>query len=127
MSVDQATATLDAAGFDVNVGDAVDSAEAAGIVAAQNPGAGRVGGGTVVTINPSNGQGISVPDIAGERLDKALSDLRAAGFGNVQPGTCTEDATAGPQGRATGTGPPAGTVVNRNAAITVDYSRVSCT
>ena len=127
MSVDQATATLDAAGFSVNVGDPVDSAEAAGIVAAQNPAAGRVGGGTVVTINPSNGQGIAVPDVNGKQLDKAISDLRAAGFGNVQPGTCTEDATAGVQGKATGTSPGAGTVVNRNSAITVNYSRMKCT
>jgi membrane peptidoglycan carboxypeptidase len=127
MGVDQATATLEDAGFDVNVGDAVDSAEAAGIIAAQNPGAGLVGGGTVVTINPSNGQGIAVPDVAGKQLDKAISDLRGAGFGNVQPGTCTEDAAAGPQGKATSTNPGAGTVVNRNAAITVNYSRLKCT
>ena len=106
----------------MNVGDAVDSSEAAGIVAAQNPGAGRVGGGTAVTINPSNGQGIAVPDVSGKQLDKAISDLRGAGFGNVQPGTCAEDTTAGPQGKATGTNPGAGTVVNRNSAITVNYS-----
>ena len=81
---------------------AVDSAEAAGIVAAQNPGAGRVGGGTAVTINPSNGQGVAVPDVAGKQLNQAVSDLRAAGFGNVQPGTCTVDAAAGNQGKATG-------------------------
>ena len=65
--------------------------EAEGIVAAQNPGAGKVAGGTTVTINPSNGQGVSVPDVAGMQLDDAISDLRGAGFGNVQPGTCTED------------------------------------
>ena len=58
-----------------------------------------------MTINPSNGQGISVPDVAGKQLDKALSDLRGAGFGNVQPGACTEDTTAGPQGKATSTNP----------------------
>jgi membrane peptidoglycan carboxypeptidase len=127
MSVDQATATLNAAGFDVNVGDPVDSAEAAGIIAAQNPGAGRVSGGSVITINPSNGQGIAVPDVNGKQLDKAVSDLRSAGFGNVQPGTCTEDATAGAQGKATGTNPGAGTVVNRNSSITVNYSRAKCT
>jgi membrane peptidoglycan carboxypeptidase len=127
LSVDEAVNRLNAAGFQVNVGDAVDSGEAAGIVAVQNPGAGRVSGGTVITINPSNGQGISVPDVAGKQLDRALSDLRGAGFGNVQPGSCTEDATAGPQGKATGTSPGAGSVVNRNSAITVDYSRAKCT
>ncbi len=84
-------------------------------------------GGTTVTISPSNGQGIAVPDVNGKQLDKALSDLRGSGFGNVQPGTCTEDESAGPQGKATSTNPAAGTVVNRNAAITVNYSRATCT
>ena len=126
MSVDQATSTLNAAGFDVNVGDGVDSAEAAGIVANQDPGAGMVSGGTVVTIYPSNGQGVAVPDVAGKQLNQAVSDLRAAGFGNVQPGTCTVDPAAGNQGKATSTNPAAGSVVNRNAAITVDYSRTKC-
>jgi membrane peptidoglycan carboxypeptidase len=127
LSVDEATARLEDAGFNVNVGEPVDSAEAEGVVAAQNPGAGRAAGGTTVTINPSNGQGISVPDVAGKQLDRALSDLRGAGFGNVQPGACTEDTTAGPQGKATGTTPAAGSIVNRNSAITVDYSRAKCT
>ncbi len=68
-----------------------------------------------------------MPDVAGKPLDRALGDLRGAGFGNVQPGSCTEDATAGPQGKATGTNPAAGSVVNRNSAITVDYSRAKCT
>jgi beta-lactam-binding protein with PASTA domain len=80
-----------------------------------------------VTINPSNGQGIAVPDVGGKQLDKAISDLRGAGFGNVQPGTCTEDTTAGQQGKVTSTDPGAGTVVNRNSAITVNYSRTKCT
>jgi beta-lactam-binding protein with PASTA domain len=96
------------------------------VVAAQTPGAGRAAGGTTVTINPSNGQGISVPDVAGKQLDKALSDLRGAGFGNVQPGACTEDTTAGPQGKATSTNPAAGSIVNRNSAITVNFSRAKC-
>ena len=126
MPVDQATSTLEDAGFSVTVGEAVDSGEAAGIVAAQSPSAGKVGGGTEVTIFPSNGQGVAVPDVAGKGLNQAVSELRSAGFGNVQPGTCTEDAAAGNQGKATGTNPAAGTVVNRNAAITVAYSRAKC-
>ena len=72
------------------------------------PGAGRVSGGTAVTINPSNGQGVAVPDVAGKQLDQAVSELRAAGFGNVQPGTCTEDATAGIQGKVIGHEPACG-------------------
>ena len=67
-----------------------------------------------------------MPDVAGKGLNQAVSELRSAGFGNVQPGTCTQDAAAGNQGKATGTNPAAGTVVNRNAAITVAYSRAKC-
>ncbi len=126
LSVSEATNRLNAAGFQVNVGDAVDSAEPAGIVAAQNPGAGRVSGGTTVTISPSNGQGVSVPDVSGRPLDQALSELRRAGFGNVQPGSCTTSDTATAQGVATGTNPAAGSVVNRNSAISVDYARIDC-
>jgi membrane peptidoglycan carboxypeptidase len=126
MSIDDATDTLDSAGFDVIVGDPVDSPEAAGIVASQDPGAGMVAGGTTVTIRPSNGQGTAVPDVSGVKLSDAQTVLRGAGFGNVQPGTCTVDETAGKDGKSTGTNPPAGTVVNRNAAISVNYSRDKC-
>lgn len=126
LSVEEAQSRLQQAGFEVIVGEAVDSAEAAGIVAAQNPGAGQVAGGTPITINPSNGQGVSVPDVAGRPLDQAISELRRAGFGNVQPGSCTTSDSGTAQGVATGTNPAAGTVVNRNAAISVDYARTDC-
>ncbi|GAA2008737.1 transglycosylase domain-containing protein [Microbacterium ulmi] len=126
LPVDQAKQTLEDAGFDVVVGDPVDSGEAEGIVAAQDPGAGKVAGGTTVTINPSNGQGLAIPDVTGRNLMDAIGALRGAGFGNVQPGTCTEDDTATGQGKVTSTSPPAGTVTNRNAAISVNYSREHC-
>ena len=75
-SVDEATKILQEAGFDVIVGAPVDSTEAAGIVAAQNPGAGKVAGGTAITISPSNGQGVTVPsDVAGKPIGEALSYL----------------------------------------------------
>lgn len=124
--VDEARGILQSAGFRVTDGAPVDSDLPTGVVAAQSPGAGRVAGGTVVTISPSNGQGISVPDVAGRKLDRAIADLRKAGFGNVLAGVCTENADADAQGQATGTKPAAGTVTNRNTAITVDYAASSC-
>ncbi len=127
MSVDQARQTLEAAGFSSEVGPAIDSGEAEGIVAAQNPPAGRAAGGSTITISPSNGQGLSVPDVSGRQLERAIADLRAAGFGSVIPGTCTQDAAAQNQNQATGTQPAAGSVVNRNAAIVVDYKARTCT
>ncbi len=128
LSIDEATRILTEAGFEVRVGTAVDSTESEGIIASQDPPAGKVGGGSPVTIFPSTGQGLPVPDVSGRNLDKAKDDLRAAGFGNVQDGTCTEDASlAPPERKAAGTSPAAGTVTNRNAAISVDYTARSCT
>ncbi|WP_106816840.1 transglycosylase domain-containing protein [Microbacterium timonense] len=126
MPVDQATQTLTDAGFTVQVGDPVDSNQPEGVVGAQNPGAGKVAGGTTVTINPSNGQGIAVPDVSARSLEDAKKALRSAGFGNVGDGTCTADAGAPPDGRSSTTDPGAGTVVNRNAAIVVNYSAPNC-
>jgi len=125
-TVEQATKTLEDAGFTVGVGDPVDSNQPAGVVGAQNPGPGKVAGGTTVTINPSNGEGIAVPDVSGRTLDDAKKALRGAGFGNVGDGTCTVDANAGAQSRSTATSPGAGSVVNRNTSITVDYVAANC-
>lgn len=125
-SMDEAKQILQDAGFEVSEGPAVDSNMGAGLVAAQNPGAGKVAGGTVVTISPSNGQGIAVPDVSGRKLDAAISDLRKAGFGNVLPGACTPQDDADPSGQATVTKPGAGTMTNRNTQITVDYVARDC-
>ena len=126
MTIDDAKRALDAAGFEGVVGEPVDSPAAEGLVAAQSPGAGRVAGGSTVTINPSNGQGVAVPDVAGRSLRDAKDALRSAGFGNVVDGACTVDAGAGTQQKATGTTPAAGSLVNRNAAIAVDYVSAVC-
>lgn len=125
LSVEEATAKLTEAGFEVAVGAPVDSNQPEGLVAAQNPGPGKVAGGSVVTISPSNGQGIAVPDVAGRSLDDAKRALRAAGFGNVTDGTCVADAAA-TESRTTGTDPAAGSVINRNTAIRVNYVDEKC-
>lgn len=124
MNVDQATQTLRAAGFSVSVGDAVDGLEGAGTVIQQDPGAGRVAGGTVVTIRPSNGEGVTVPAVSGKPAD-TVKALRDAGFGQVTT-ACTATETANDEGTVTGTDPAAGTVVNRNAEISVQYQAKKC-
>ncbi|GAA1943950.1 transglycosylase domain-containing protein [Microbacterium aquimaris] len=143
MSIDQATATLEEAGFSVTLGEEVDSSEAAGIIAEQDPGAGRVAGGTNVTIRPSNGQGVTVPDVSGQSLENAISTLRSEGFDSVQPGSCTatgggggddddDDENNGGNGngngatQVTGTSPGAGELVNRGDTISVNYRAESC-
>ncbi len=123
-SIDQATRTLEDAGFNVVVGDAIDGTESAGTIIAQNPGAGRTYGGATVTISPSNGEGVVVPGVGGTP-DDAAAQLRAAGFGRVDL-QCAETEGAPAQGVVTGTNPSAGTVVNRSTSITVQYQAEDC-
>ncbi|WP_298944140.1 transglycosylase domain-containing protein [uncultured Microbacterium sp.] len=123
MSVDQATRTLQTAGFSVAVGDAVDGVESAGTVIQQDPGAGRVAGGTTVTIRPSNGEGVAVPGVSGTP-EEAERALRSAGFGSTTlQCTASESATAP---TVTGTDPATGTIVSRNASITIAYQAENC-
>lgn len=122
----EAQRILQDAGFDVAVGDPVDSSMGEGLVAAQNPPGGKAAGGSTITINPSNGQGVSVPDVSGQDLNSARATLNSAGFGTVQPGACTVDAAAGGNGKVTGTTPAAGAMANRNTAVSLSYTRPSC-
>ena len=118
-SVEAATKTLEDAGFEVIVGDAVNSTEGAGIVAQQDPGGGKVAGGTVVTIYPSNGQGVTVPAVSGS-VDQARNTLQGAGL-NVTGGTCNNPAATA---TVTGTSPGAGTMVGRGSTVNIN---VNCT
>ncbi|MFB7893964.1 penicillin-binding protein [Microbacterium sp. NPDC056044] len=56
LTVADAQSRLEAAGFVVQVGDTVESDVAAGLVASQDPGAGRATAGATVTIHPSAGR-----------------------------------------------------------------------
>ncbi|WP_460772313.1 transglycosylase domain-containing protein [Microbacterium sp. GXF7504] len=126
MSIEQAQATLEAAGFEAVVGDPVDSDQPTNIVAAQNPGAGRVAGGTTVTLNPSNGQGGTVPSVSGT-VQAAQGQLNGAGFANVTLGSCTpDDSLNGNETKVTGTDPAAGTATNRGTQIRINYLKKEC-
>ena len=57
-------------------------------------------------------------------LGVASDAVRTLGY--VSDGNCTQDASLGDQSRTGGTNPAAGTVVNRNTGITVDYSAANC-
>ena len=67
-----------------------------------------------------------MPDVSGRSLKDAKQALRSAGFGNVVDGTCSTDASAGAQQKATDTSPGAGSVVNRNSSISVNYASAIC-
>lgn len=117
LSVAEATKVLEDAGFEVTVGEPVDSTEGEGIVAQQDPAGGKTAGGTAVTIRPSNGQGVSVPAVSGT-VDQARSTLQAAGL-NVSGGTCSDPAAVA---TLTGTNPGAGTVVRRGSTVAISVS-----
>jgi membrane peptidoglycan carboxypeptidase len=126
MPIDQAQQTLEAAGFTVTVGEPVDSDLATNLVAAQDPGSGKVASDTPVTINPSNGQGATVPAVSGT-VQAAQSQLNGAGFANVALGTCTPDgALNGNDTKATSTDPAAGTATNKGTQILINYSKKAC-
>ncbi|WP_159500888.1 transglycosylase domain-containing protein [Microbacterium sp. 18062] len=125
MTIAQAQSTLEDAGFSVTVGDAVDSDAATDVVAAQNP-SGQAAGGSTITINPSNGQGGTVPSVSGT-VQNAQQQLAAAGFTNVALGSCTaNDQLSDNDTRATGTSPAAGTAANKGTQVTIDYQRKAC-
>ena len=115
LSIDDASSTLERAGFSVNVGDPVDSDLAEGLIATQDPGAGQVSSGTSVTISPSNGQGGSLPKVTGMKAKEAVDALHAAGFTNVsQHPSCNAD-----DAKVASMSPTAGTAVNKSATVTL--------
>lgn len=122
-TVEQAESTLRDAGFNVNVGDPVDSDQPANIVASQS--ATSAPAGSTITINPSNGQATAVPAVSGNP-NQARQQLQSAGFGNVALGSCTESPNAPPEGAVSGTEPAAGTVANRNTPIALHVSARTC-
>jgi len=124
MTVDQATQVLRSAGFDVRVGDAVNGDQPSGAIQTQSPGAGRVAVGTMVTISPSNGQGVRIPDVGGQAVSAALGTLRSLGL-DPALGSCEKNADAG-SGIATSTSPAADELVAPNARVTIQYEAANC-
>ncbi|MFJ6652786.1 transglycosylase domain-containing protein [Microbacterium sp. NPDC091313] len=124
-TVDQAQQILTNDGWDVTVGDPVDSDQPTNIVAAQSP-SGSAATGTTITISPSNGQAVAVPNVQGQQVQAAAAQLQSAGFTNIS-GSCTADPNAqGNQQTATGTNPPAGTVAGKGTAIVIDFTAKNC-
>ncbi|WP_084344649.1 transglycosylase domain-containing protein [Microbacterium resistens] len=122
MSQEDAARRLENAGFDYTIGAPVNSNLAPGVIAAQDPGAGQVTGGTVVTISPSNGQGTAVPDVSGQIPNKAVEALQQAGLVGIM-GDCT---AGGGSAKVTTTDPPAGTSVAKGATVRLNYSKQNC-
>lgn len=114
MTVEDATSTLEGAGFSVTVGAPVDSDKATNIVVAQDP-SGQAANGATITISPSNGQGGTVPDVSGQTPTAATAALLAAGFTSVSTaGNCNAQGAT-----VTATNPAANAAANKTQKITV--------
>ena len=119
-SIDEATGILREAGFSVQVGDPVDSEIGQGLVAEQDPGAGRVPAGATVTLRPSSGKKPeaeepdaegTVPNVTGAKYNQAKAALEKLGFGVSEDG-CGGGSTVSKQDPAADTKAPAGTEVS---------------
>lgn len=115
-TVEEATANLERAGFQVSVGAPVDSEEATNIVVEQSP-SGQAAAGATITISPSNGKGATVPDVTGQSPTEANAALVAAGFTTVErEGSCNAEGAT-----VTATTPAANSAATKATPI-----RVSC-
>lgn len=115
MTIEEATAALEGAGFTVSVGAPVDGSQATNIVAAQDP-SGQAPTGANVTISPSNGQATTVPaDLIGKSRSAAQASLFAAGFESLQ-----FDASCNGGGKKViSTDPAPGSAASKTTTVTV--------
>ncbi|SDM07667.1 penicillin-binding protein [Microbacterium azadirachtae] len=124
MTVDQATQTLEGAGFSVSVGAPVQSNLPTDQVAQQDPGPGQVVTGSTITISPSNGQGATVPNVVGKTMGDAATALQQAGFQAVK-GACTPG-NGDDSGTVSATSPAAGTAAPKGSSVTLNYVKKNC-
>ena len=123
MSVGDATAAIEEAGFNARVGSSVAGTEPEGTVHSTDPG-GSAPSGSIVTIHPSNGNGVSVPDVSGMSVSDARGAIQSAGL-NTSLGSCKKNGDLD-EDRARGTDPSGGSVVSSGSTVTIEYSSKSC-
>ncbi|MDU0367663.1 transglycosylase domain-containing protein [Microbacterium sp. KSW4-17] len=125
-SIDSARSTLENAGFRVSVGDPVDADFGNDRVAAQNPGGGSAPAGSVITLSPGNGQGGTVPDVAGQPVSSARAAMLSAGYGTVSIGSCSKDEKAPAEGQVVSTNPAGGSSANKSTNIALTIVAKDC-
>lgn len=130
MTIDDASRTLTAAGFEVRVGEAVDSTVEKGKVAKQDPAAGRAATGALITLSPSTGETknieTEVPNVEGRRQTQALEMLKAAGFTKTKVVCAPAEGAPADDGLVTKTSPKAGAKAKQGSTITVKVERQTC-
>ncbi|MBI5161175.1 MAG: transglycosylase domain-containing protein [Micrococcales bacterium] len=111
-------------------GGQIDSDQPAGTVVRTDPPAGSsVAQGTTVTVFSSNGQGALVPDVSsGKNLSftDASTQLKSAGFGNVQQQCQSGGKPQDPQEIVVAQNPPPGTVANKSQQVVLSVQRFQC-
>lgn len=114
-TIDQATATLEDAGFTAVVGAAVDSDLPTNIIVSQDP-SGQAATGTTITIFPSNGSGATVPaSVIGASKADAQNTLFTAGFTSI----AFDNSCNPPNSKVTSTDPAAGTPASKSTTIQI--------
>jgi eukaryotic-like serine/threonine-protein kinase len=121
--VDSATATLEDAGFEVEVNESPNLREP-GTVLEQDPPAGeQADEGSTVTLSVSSGPGVArIPRVAGLTERDATQKLDRAGFLVESKQRFSEDVAAG---RAIGTVPKQGTKLEQDQVVTLLVSKGS--
>ncbi|TPX04560.1 PASTA domain-containing protein [Schumannella luteola] len=127
-----AKAAIEQAQLSYEDGGQMDSDLPAGTVVATDPAPGsQVSKGTVVRVFTSNGQAAAVPDVVtpNQNFNDAKNQLQSAGFLNVSQ-ECEEAAVGDPPSslnKVIAQDPAAGSVVNKNTAITLTVKKATCT
>ena len=143
LSVGDARAKLEAAGFSVSEGAAEANSASSGTVVRQSP-SGTATRGTTVTIVPSSGPAPApaptadpaapaapaagqqtVPSVVGQDLETAKAAFASAGFSKITL-SCTENGNAPDAGQVTGQDPAGGTGVAADATLRVAITAKKC-
>lgn len=131
MTQEEAKALLEGLGFRFELGPAVDSDLEAGRIARMSFAAGTLlARGTIITVNPSKGNLIVVPNVSGQGLsfEDARDQLADAGFPGVAE-QCTvlaPDADPLLDGTVTSQNPAGGAKVAFGTVVTLTVSRFDC-
>lgn len=124
LTVADAKAKLDAAGFGLIQGGAEASDAPAGTITRADP-SGTAAPGSTITVFTSSGTQKTVPSVAGQGLDAAKNAFGAAGFTKLTL-ACSEDSNAPDTGQVTAQEPAAGSPVAPDAALKVTITAKKC-
>ncbi|MEO6083998.1 MAG: Stk1 family PASTA domain-containing Ser/Thr kinase [Umezawaea sp.] len=128
-SVNDATSTLEGAGFKVNTKEA-DSDQDQGQVLSMSPNPGRVAKGSTVTLTVSKGNQITMPDITGMSVDQAKTKLNQLGWiGELTTTEKTTTSDISKNGKILTQDPKSGGPITKSqrVSITVGEFKISST